>query len=119
MSPEAEGDDEATSGWAGDPGSVVARALLARPDLWWTGLVALKRLAPPRWWRRGSHLPLPHRAWWQFRMVTAYGRADAHPRAGDVIAYLEWCRSTGRRGGSSRYREGTPDTERLHERRSG
>jgi len=119
MSPEDEGDDEGRSAWTGDPRSVVVRALLARPDLWWTGLVVLKRLAPPEWWRGGSHLPLPHRAWWQFRMVTAYGRADAHPRADDVIAYLEWCRSTGWRGRRSRHRQGTPGAERLHVRRSG
>jgi hypothetical protein len=27
-------------------------------------------------------------------MVTSYGRPDAEPQAGDVISYLEWCRST-------------------------
>jgi hypothetical protein len=119
MSADDEGDDDGGTEWTGDTRSAVVRALLARPDLWWTGVVVLKRLAPPRWWRAGSHLPLPHRAWWQFRMVTAYGHADAHPRADDVIAYLEWCRSTGSRGRGSGHGQGTPGAERLHVPRSG
>lgn len=119
MSSDDEGDHEESSGWTGDRRSVVVRALLSRPDLWWTGLVVLKALTPPRWWRGGSHLPLPHRAWWRFRMVTAYGRADAHPRAADVIAYLEWCRSTGSRGPGWRHGQASPDAERRRVRRSG
>jgi hypothetical protein len=111
--------DEETSILSGDPPAVVARALLARPDLWWTGAVVLRRLVPSRWWRDGSHLPLPHRAWWQFRMVTAYGRADARPRSRDVISYLEWCRSTGSRRRRPRHRQGTESPGHLEARRSG
>jgi len=113
------GEDEEGEAWTGDPPAAVVRALVVRPELWWTGVVVLKRLAPSRWWRGGSHLPLPHRAWWRFRMVTAYGRADARPRARDVIAYLEWCRSAGGLGHHSRHRRGVEAAERLHVRRSG
>lgn len=52
-----DGDD----GRNGDSAGAVARALLARPDLWWTAMGVLWHLTPSRWWRAGSHLPLPHR----------------------------------------------------------
>jgi hypothetical protein len=106
-------------GRSGDPPAVLVRALLARPDLWWTGAGVLWRLTPSRWWRGGSHLPLPHDAWWRFRMVTAYGRPDAWPTSRDVIAYLEWCRSTRSRGLRARRRQGAEAAERLDVRRSG
>jgi hypothetical protein len=69
-------------------------ALARRPGLWPTAVAALLRLAVPGWWRRRPYLPLPDDRWWAFRMVTSYGRPDAEPQAGDVISYLEWCRST-------------------------
>ena len=73
----------------------MAGAVLRRPDLWWTALGALVRLARPGWWRTGSRLPLPDARLWAFRMVTAYGDPGATPEGADVVAYLEWCRSTG------------------------
>jgi hypothetical protein len=103
----------------GDSPAAIARTLLGRPDLWWTGVRVLWRLTPPHWWRGGSHLPLPHDAWWRFRMVTAYGRPDARPRSRDVIGYLEWCRSTGSRGSRSHRRRPGEPPERLDVRRSG
>lgn len=75
----------------------VVRALITRPGLWPTAFCVLARLAVPGWWRTSPFLPLPDRRWWAFRMVTAYGRPDAQPVAADVVSYLEWCRSTGRR----------------------
>jgi hypothetical protein len=72
----------------------VARAVAWRPDLWWTALGVLRRLAAPGWWRSRPYLPLPGAALWRFRMVTAYGRPDAVPERADVVSYLEWCRST-------------------------
>lgn len=74
--------------------TAIVGAVLRRPDLWWTGLGAVRRLAPPGWWRSPPHLPAPDRRLWRFRMVTAYGDPDADPTAADVISYLEWCRST-------------------------
>jgi hypothetical protein len=73
----------------------MAVAVLRRPDLWWTALGALIRLARPGWWRTGRRLPLPDGRLWAFRMVTAYGDPGATPEAADVLAYLEWCRGTG------------------------
>jgi hypothetical protein len=69
-------------------------AVLRRPDLWGTALGELRRMAPPGWWRRPPHLPLPDRRLWEFRMVTAYGRPDAAPDRRDVVTFLEWCRAT-------------------------
>ncbi len=76
----------------------VVLAVAVRPDLWWTALGALQRMAVPGWWRSSPFLPLPDAAWWQFRMVTAYGRPDAVPERADVLSYLEWSRTTARVG---------------------
>jgi len=74
----------------------VAGAVMRRPDLWWTAMGTLLRLAAPGWWSTRPHLPVPDARLWAFRMVTAYGRPDAVPTRGDVISYLEWCRATAR-----------------------
>jgi hypothetical protein len=74
--------------------AAVAWAVAGRPDLWWTALGALRRLAAPGWWRSRPRLPLPDGPLWRFRMVTAYGRPDAVPERSDVLSYLEWCRAT-------------------------
>jgi hypothetical protein len=71
----------------------VISAVLLRPDLWWTALGELRRMAPRLWWRTAPHLPVPARSLWEFRMVTAYGRPDAVPRRDDVVTFLEWCRA--------------------------
>jgi hypothetical protein len=105
---------------SGDPVGAIVRAVLARPSLWRTALGAWWRLTPRGWWRAGSRLPVPDRALWRFRMVTAYGDPDARPRTEDVISYLEWCRSTDqlvRRG--SHLREGPPASRPLGRRHSG
>ena len=68
-------------------------AVLMRPDLWWTALGELRRMAPRLWWRTPPHLPVPDRRLWEFRMVTAYGRPDAAPSRADVVSFLEWCRA--------------------------
>lgn len=72
----------------------ILSAVLARPDLWWTALLALQRMAAPGWWRRPPYLPWPDGRLWGFRMVTAYGDPTAPPDAEDVITFLEWCRET-------------------------
>jgi len=76
----------------GDAATVVL-AVLLRPDLWWTALGELRRMAPRLWWRTSPHLPLPDRRLWEFRMVTAYGSPDAAPSRADVVSFLEWCRA--------------------------
>ena len=80
-------------GPSGRDAAAVLVAVLLRPDLWWTALGELKRLAPRLWWRTAPHLPLPDRRLWEFRMVTAYGRSDAVPTRADVVSFLEWCRA--------------------------
>jgi len=67
--------------------------VVRRPDLWTTALRQLRRLAPPGWWRRPPHLPVPDPAYLRFRFVTAYGDDGAPARPDDVITYLEWCRA--------------------------
>ncbi len=70
----------------------VVRAVAARPDVWSTAAVQLRRLTPHHWWRRPPFLPLPDRAWIRFRMQTAYGDPDHSPPPEDIVAWLEWCR---------------------------
>ena len=86
------------SAYSGQELVALAGAVVRRPDLWWTALGALRRLAPQLWWRTPPHLPLPGRRLWEFRMVTAYGRPDAVPERADVISFLEWCRATAASG---------------------
>jgi hypothetical protein len=72
--------------------------VLKRPDLWWAGLGALRRMAAPGWWKAPPYLPLPAGQLWAFRMVTAYGDAKAVPVPADLVSYLQWCRGTARSG---------------------
>ncbi len=65
--------------------------LLARPWLWATALRQAVRIARRGWWRRPPFLPLPDGGYVRFRLETAYGDAG-HPDAGDLVAYLRWCR---------------------------
>lgn len=70
-------------------------AVVRRPWLWPTALRQAGRAAPPGWWRRAPFLPLPDREYLAWRLETQYGTNGA-PEAGDVVAFLEWCRN-GRR----------------------
>ena len=76
-----------------------ASAVLRRPELWATAVHQVVALAEPGWLRRRPHLPLPPAAYLRFRLVTAYGDADAPPAPADVVSYLSWCRDERRRGG--------------------
>jgi hypothetical protein len=75
----------------------VARAVAARPALWPTAVGQVARLARPGWWRRWPPLPLPDRAYLEFRVRTAYGGPDRAVEPGDVLAWLAWCRTDARR----------------------
>jgi hypothetical protein len=85
----------------GRDAAVVARAVLAHPELWWASVGAVRRMARRGWWRRPPFLPMPGAAYWRFRLVTANG-GDGETDAlapSDVISYLRWCRrSRPRRG---------------------
>jgi len=71
--------------------SKVILALVRRPTL----LVEAVRAAVSM--RRYPFLPIPDRAYTEWRVLTAYGSSDAEVPARDVVAYLEWRRA--RRGG--------------------
>jgi hypothetical protein len=75
---------------------VVAGALIRRPDLWWTGLRQMRRLARPKWWKRPPFLPVPDRDYLQFRLVTQYGGDGGTATGTDLVQYLEWCREEAR-----------------------
>jgi hypothetical protein len=79
--------------------ATAARAVAGHPSLWWTAVVEARALAPTRWWRRPPFLPLPDPALLDFRMVTAYGDADARPVPEDIVTWLRWCRDWHRRHG--------------------
>jgi hypothetical protein len=68
----------------------VGAALLRRPHLWATALALALRLVPWPWGRRG---PLPDRAYLAYRGEAVYGMPLSAIPPGDVVRYLEWCRS--------------------------
>jgi len=74
--------------------AIVLPAILAHPSVWWAGISSLLRLARRGWWRRPPFLPVPGEAYWDFRLVTAFGGTgqDAVLKGEDVVAYLQWCR---------------------------
>jgi hypothetical protein len=96
MRPMTPGEPDGTAVPSRDATVAMAAAVLRRPDLWWSALGALRRLAVPGWWRSRPYVPRPDRRLWGFRMLTAYGSVVADPEPEDVISYLEWCRSTSR-----------------------
>jgi hypothetical protein len=56
-------------------------------------VVQLFALARTGWWRRPPFLPVPNRDYLRFRLQTQYGDPDREPEPGDLVTYLEWCRS--------------------------
>jgi hypothetical protein len=68
-------------------------ALAIRPWLWPVAVVQLFALAPRGWWRRRPFLPVPDPDYLAFRLQTMYGDTAHQPEPGDVVTYLEWCRS--------------------------
>jgi hypothetical protein len=68
-------------------------AVVRSPHLWPTAVRVARSAAPDSWWRRPPFLPLPSRAYLDFRLITQYGSPRAQPLRDDVVAYLEWCRN--------------------------
>lgn len=87
------------AGWA-----KAAVAVARRPSLWGTAARQVIVLARPGWWRRRPFLPLPDPEYLRFRLQTAYGGTgdSSPPSAGDLVAYLHWCREYPRAGGWAR-----------------
>ena len=79
----------------GRAAGVVVRAVAPHPSLWWTALATVFRLSRRGWWRRAPFLPVPGAAYWQFRLVTAFGGRGGTMSSDDVVAYLRWCRGSG------------------------
>jgi hypothetical protein len=48
------------------------------------------RLRREGWWRRAPFLPLPGRAYWQFRLATATGSAIGTTSVREVVDYAKW-----------------------------
>jgi hypothetical protein len=70
----------------------VAAALLRHPSLWPSAVRQGARLVPSRWWTHAPYLPVPSRAYLEFRSLTQYGDISHRPEAADVLNYLRWCR---------------------------
>ena len=68
----------------------LGRHLLAHP----LDAVALARagwkLRASNWWRRAPFLPLPPRAYWDFRMVTVGGSASYRPTPVAMVEAAKW-----------------------------
>ena len=76
----------------------VVFAVVARPRLWGTALLQARRLARRGWWHRPPFLPVPGRAYLEFRAETQYGSNAHRPVPEDVLNYLAWCQQMGRTG---------------------
>lgn len=48
------------------------------------------RLRRQQWWMRAPFLPIPDRAYWAFRVTTAYGESDAEIDINDAVAAARW-----------------------------
>jgi hypothetical protein len=70
----------------------VVRAVATHPRLWRVALRQWRRTVPSRWWRHRPFLPVPSRAYLEFRLVTQYGSNTHPPSPADVLNYLAWCR---------------------------
>ena len=68
------------------------RELIRRPGLWPEALRTWVAFTPRKWWSQRPFLPLPRRAYIQWRLQTAYGSADVRPGKSDFVEFLEWRR---------------------------
>lgn len=58
-----------------------------------TGIEAVRTawaMRSRRWWSRGPRVPVPDRAYVQWRSYTAYGDAKASIVAADLRSFLGW-----------------------------
>jgi len=66
------------------------RVILRRPLLLPPLLGLAWRSRRREWYRRPPFLPLPSRAYLEWRMDTAYGDPDFRPPAHEIARYLRW-----------------------------
>ena len=64
--------------------------VLVRPALWPTALRAAWRFRRRDWYRRFPFLPLPPRAYVDWRLHTAYGDEAMGPDVEELSRYLRW-----------------------------
>lgn len=76
-------------GWTRLTLALAGRAL-RRPRLAMDLLRVVWRFRHLHWYRRFPFVPLPARDYIRWRMLTAYGDADAVPPADDVERYVRW-----------------------------
>jgi hypothetical protein len=50
------------------------------------------RLRATHWWRHAPFLPLPDRAYWNFRLITANGSPTRALSVDDVVSFAQWSR---------------------------
>ena len=81
--------------------SIAGRAV-RRPRLLAALLRAAWRFRARGWWRRPPFLPLPPRAYVEWRMHTAYGDGDRGPTMDELARYVRWANRQygGRRDGA-------------------
>ncbi|NJD11542.1 MAG: hypothetical protein FIB01_14285 [Gemmatimonadetes bacterium] len=75
-----------------------ALLVLRRPLLIGPMLHAAWRFRARGWWRRPPFLPLPPRAYLQWRLETAFGAGGGMPEPAQVERYLRWAREAARGG---------------------
>ncbi|MDJ0790699.1 MAG: hypothetical protein QNJ71_02280 [Acidimicrobiia bacterium] len=68
------------------------RSVVVRPWLWPSAIGALFAFARRGWWRRWPFLPSPDPSLIEWRVTTAYGRADMTLADDDLVSYLRWRR---------------------------
>ncbi len=61
-----------------------------RPDLWVEGVRTLFAVSPRNWWRKAPFLPVPDKAYADWRLATAHGDSTIALPPQDLILYLEW-----------------------------
>jgi hypothetical protein len=83
---------------------VIIAAVVVHPTLWPTAVRQAARLVPNRWWTRAPFLPVPSKAYIEFRLLTQYGETSHRPQSHDVVNYLRWCRDWQRFDGHHRSR---------------
>jgi hypothetical protein len=66
--------------------------LLRRPFLLGPLLLAAWRFRARGWWRRPPFLPVPPRAYLDWRQETAFGAAGGLPSPAQLGRYLRWTR---------------------------